>query len=267
VRVSDVEFHTGRRMPALGLGTWQLTDDTDGTVEAAMELGYRMIDTAVDYGTQPGIGEAIRRSGMPRDDIFLVTKVEEHEDAYEATGRDLEELGLDYADLMLIHRPPPHGAGQMLWEGLIRAREDGLTRDIGVSNYSTDHIEELREATGELPVVNQIEWSPYGWSDAMYDYCRRHRIVLQAYSPLTRGKRLNDSRLRDIAARCGRTPAQVMLRWHVQCGVVPVPKANRRHHLEENLGIFDFDLSDGEMAELGRLNEGWSSLGASLLYV
>ena len=220
---SALRLHTGRQMPVLGLGTWQLTRDTAGTVAEALRLGYRMIDTAVDYCTQPGIGEAIRASGLRREEIFLVAKVEENEDAYEGTVRDLVELGLDHADLMLIHRPPPGGAGLELWQGLIRARDDGLARDIGVSNYSIRQIETLMDATGEVPVANQIEWTPFGWSPEMLAYCRGRGIVVQAYSPLTRGVRLGDSRLAQIAAAYGKSSAQVLIRWKLQSGVVPLP--------------------------------------------
>jgi diketogulonate reductase-like aldo/keto reductase len=261
-----VQLHTGRPIPALGLGTWELTHDTAGTVETALRLGYRMIDTSGDYGTQPGIGEALDRSSVDRSEIYLVTKVEEDEDAYEATGRNLDELRTGYADLMLIHRPPPDEPGRALWEGLIRARDDGLTTDIGVSNYSIDQIEALIDATGEIPVVNQIEWSPFGWSREMLDYCRKRRIVIQAYSPLTRARRLDDRKLGEIAAACRRTAAQVLIRWNLQCGVVAVPKANRANHLRENLGAFDFELTHEQMAALNGLNEEWSSLGRSLLY-
>jgi len=164
---STVELRTGNAMPVMGIGTWQLKDDTAGAIAAALHLGYRMIDTSGDYGTQPGVGDGIRRSGIDRSAFYLVTKVEETDDAYEATRKDLEELHLDFADLMLIHRPPDSGAGEELWRGLIRAKDDGLTRDIGVSNYSTDLIAELIDATGEAPVVNQIEWSPLGHSENM----------------------------------------------------------------------------------------------------
>lgn len=264
---STVRLLTGRQMPVFGLGTWQLTRDTTGTVREALRLGYRMIDTAIDYGTQADIGTAIHQSGMDRSEIFLVTKVEEHEDAYTATLGDLRELALDYADLMLIHRPPPGGSGHELWEGLIRAREDGYARDIGVSNYSTEQIDELVEATGEVPVVNQIEWSPFGWSRRMLDYCRRRGIVIQAYSPLTRARRLDDARLVEIAAHYDKTPAQLMIRWDLQLGVVPIPKANRHDHLRENLAVFDFEITEADMARLSDLNEAWSSLGLSLQYV
>ncbi len=259
---SRLELHTRRQMPILGLGTWQLTHDTAGTIEGALAMGYRMIDTSGDYGTQPGIGEGIRRSGKAREEIYVVTKVEEHDDAYRATAANLEELGLDYADLMLIHRPPPRGAGVELWAGLLRAREDGLTRDIGVSNYTIEQMDELERATGERPTVNQIEWTPFGWSGEMLDYCREKGIVIQAYSPLTRSKRLNDELLRRLADKYGRTPAQVLLRWNYGLGTAPLPKANRRDHLEENLRAFEFELSDEDMDGLSRRNEEWSSLGA-----
>jgi diketogulonate reductase-like aldo/keto reductase len=264
---STLQLRTGLEMPILGLGTWQLTDDTAGTVEKALALGYRMIDTSGDYGTQPGVGEGIRRSGLDRDEIFLVTKVEENEDAYESTVGDLRELGLDYADLMLIHRPPPRGAGTDLWEGLLRAKKDGLTREVGVSNYSIRQIDELVAATGEVPVVNQIEWTPFGWSAEMLEYCRNAEIVIQAYSPLTRVERLDDDRLTGIAGEYGKTPAQVLIRWNLQLGTVPLPKANRQNHLEENLDVFDFELSNAHMEQLNELNEQWSSLGRSLQYV
>ena len=249
-------------MPVMGLGTWLLNDDTAGTVEEALRLGYRMIDTSGDYGTQPGIGEALRRTDVDRQGIFLVTKVEEDEDAYDATGRNLAELGQEYADLMLIHRPPPTGAGIELWQGLIRARDEGLVRDIGVSNYTTEQMDELIGATGEIPVVNQIEWSPFGWSPEMLDYCARQGIVIQAYSPLTRARRLDNERLRSVATRHGRTPAQVLLRWSIERGAVPLPKANQRDHLAENLEALDFSLQSEDLDVLNSLNERYSSLGA-----
>lgn len=264
---STRSLHTGRTMPVMGLGTWELTDDTAGSVEHALRLGYRMIDTAADYGSQPGIGEALRRTEVPREEIFLVAKVEENEDAYAATRRYLGEMDQDYADLMLIHRPPPTGAGSELWEGLARAREDGLARDIGVSNYSTAQIDALVEATGETPVVNQIEWSPFGWSADMLDYGRARDIVIQAYSPLTRTNRLGDPKLAEVAAVYDRTPAQILLRWSLQRGTVPLPKANQRHHQVENLGAFDFELDEAHVDALDGFNEHYSALGPSPQYV
>ena len=259
---STISLRTGRKMPVVGLGSWQLTQDTAGTVASALDLGYRMIDTSGDYGTQPAIGESLRRGGVDRDSVYLVTKVEETDDAYEATRDDLAELQQDYADLMLIHRPPASGAGVELWQGLIKARRDGLTRDIGVSNYSAELIEELIEETDEVPTVNQIEWSPFGHSDAMLQYCKDRGIVIQAYSPLTRTTRLDDETLGEIAARHGKTPAQVLVRWNLERGTVPLPKANQKRHLEEDIDVFDFRLGPDGVAALNRLNEGYSALGS-----
>lgn len=254
-------LRSGAKTPLIGLGTWLLDKDTAGTVEAALGLGYRLIDTSGDYGTQRGIGEGLKRAGLPRNEIFIVTKIEETDGAYEATRKNLDELGLDYADLMLIHRPPRTGAGEALWEGLMRARDDRLTRDIGVSNYSIDKIDRLTETSGEKPAVNQIEWSPFGYSARMLADSKARGVVIQAYSPLTRGKRLGDPALGAIAARKGRSPAQILLRWSLQMGTVPLPKANDRGHLKENIAVFDFELSEADMKALGDLNERYSSLG------
>lgn len=264
---SRMTLYTGREMPVLGLGTWELTRDTAETVEFALESGYRMIDTAADYGSQPGIGEALARTEIARDEIYLVAKVEEDEDAFEATRRYLHEMRQDYADLMLIHRPPEEGVGEGLWRGLVRARDAGLARDIGVSNYTIGEMERLVEVTGEKPVVNQIEWSPFGWSAEMLEYCRAQSIVIQAYSPLTRAERLGDPRLEPLAAEYQRTPAQLLLRWNLQKGVVPLPKANQRNHLVENLGAFDFEIADADMERLDGLNEHYSSLGEAPQYL
>lgn len=257
-----VTLRSGNRMPPLGLGTWQLTRDTAGTVAAALRAGYRMIDTSGDYGTQPGIAEGIESSGVDRSNLYLVTKVEETDEPYAATKRNLRELGTDYADLMLLHRPPDDGAGEQLWRGLMQARSDGLARDIGVSNYSAELIDQLAQATGEVPAVNQIEWSPLGHSDAMQDYAQRHKMVIQAYSPLTRATRLDDEALVAIADRYGKTPAQILIRWNLQRGTVPLPKANTKSHLNENLEVFDFEIADADMADLDALNQHYSSLGA-----
>jgi 2,5-diketo-D-gluconate reductase A len=258
------KLKSGATIPAVGLGTWQLRGGVD-TVTTALELGYRLIDTAVDYGTEPAIGQAIRGSGIPREDIYLVTKVEETEDGYEATENRLRELGLDYADLVLIHRPPPDGAGELIWEGLVKARRENLVRDIGVSNYSIEQMEAVTSASGEQPLVNQIEWSPLGHSRRMLEHCREREILIQAYSPLTRAERLDDPTLVEVGERHDKTPAQVLVRWNVQLATNAIPKASTRGHLEENLNVFDFELNDSEMKRLSSLNERYSAL-AGLAY-
>ncbi len=243
-----------------------MTDHTARTVAEAVKLGYRLIDTSGDYGTQAGVGKGVRMSGIRRSDLYIVSKVEETEAAFEATIRNLNQLGMDYVDLMLIHRPPSAGVGEDLWRGLIRAQQVGFARDIGVSNYSISQIEELIDLTGVTPTVNQVEWTPFGHSEAMLDFARRREIILQAYSPLTHAERLFHPDLIKLARKYNRTPAQILIRWNQQLGVVPIPKARQRRHLKENIDVFDFALSDEDMATLKGENEHYSALG-SLAYV
>ena len=259
---STVLMHTGRRMPILGLGTWQLTRQTAYTIEEAIRIGYRMIDTSGDYGTQPGVGEGIRRSGTDRKGIFVVTKVEETDDAYASTRKNLKELGLDYADLVLIHRPPRRGVGEELWRQLLRAQDEKFAIDIGVSNYSENQISDLFEKTDVLPVVNQIEWSPFGHSRAMFDYAEERNIVIQAYSPLTRGSRLKDPTLLAIAEKYRKSPAQILIRWNLERCTIPIPKANKEKHLRENIDVFNFELTREDVHMLNGLNEHYSALGS-----
>lgn len=263
---STIVLSTGRQMPVMGLGTWQIAKEAAATVAKALELGYRMVDTSGDYGTQPAVGKGFRDSGLDREELYLVTKVEETEDSYESTLADLKELGMDYADLVLIHRPPEDDVGLELWNGLIRARDEGYARDIGVSNYPIEHLQTLIDATGVVPVVNQIEWSPFGHDMGMLGYCQENGIIIQAYSPLTRQSRLDDATLKRIAAAYSKTPAQMMIRWNIQLGIVPIVKANHETHLKENLDVFDFAISDHDMKEISSLNEEYSALG-SLPYI
>jgi len=250
----------------MGLGTWQLTKNTAETVQYAIELGYHLIDTSSDYRTQPGIGKAIKNAGIAPEELYIASKVEETDDSYARTKSNLKELQLEYVDLMLIHRPPFIGVGEELWEGLIQAKNEGLVKDIGVSNYSVDLIELLIEKSGEVPAVNQIEWTPFGHSREMLDYCRQRKILIQAYSPLTRTKRLNDKTLNEIARIYGKSPAQILIRWNLQLGTVSIPKANQKPHLEEDLDVFDFELDEEDMRLLNGLNEHYSSL-RSLQYI
>lgn len=262
-----VTLDTGTEMPVLGLGTWQLTgDDAVEGARHALELGYRLIDAADDYYNQRELGEGMRSSPVDRDELFVVSKVEEDEDAYEGTRQRIQDLGIDRLDLCLIHRPPPTGAGEELWEGLIRAQRDGLTREIGVSNYTAEQVDRLIGATDVAPVVNQIEWSPFGHSLELLEHHRDRGVVVQAYSPLARARRLDDETLAEIGTAYGKTPAQILLRWDLQIGTPTVPKAADPGHREENADIFDFELDEEQMRRLDGLNEHYSSL-ASLPYV
>jgi 2,5-diketo-D-gluconate reductase A len=247
-------------MPVLGLGTWMLTSHTRDLVVNALRLGYRMIDTSGDYHTQAGIGAALADLAPPRDEVYLTSKVETDQDTYEATCKNLAELSLDYLDLVLIHEAPDKGVGEDLWRGLIRARDEGKARDIGVCSYKIAQLQELMDRTGEVPAVHQVEWSPFGHSLDMLNFCAAHGIQLQAYSPLTRGKRLDDPRLAQIASKYDKTPAQLILRWDLQHGVVPIPKAGRADHQQENLDIFDFDIEAIDMSTLDGMNEQFSAL-------
>ena len=257
----SVTLLSGREMPVLGLGTYQLKHHTVEAVTQALEAGYRMFDTSGEYHTQRGIGEAIKHSGVAREELFLVTKIEETDDSFAATQASLAELKQPYADLVLIQRPTGEGVGESQWQGLRRAKRVGLVNDIGVCNYSIEQIEELVYLTGELPAVNQIEWSPFGHSPSMLDFCSENGIVIQAWSPLTRAQRLNDDKLTAMAARYGKNPAQLLIRWNLQLGVVPLPKANHSQHQLENLSVFDFEISAPDMAKLRTLNEHYSAMG------
>jgi 2,5-diketo-D-gluconate reductase A len=262
-----VTLATGNEMPSLGLGTWQLSGEAaENGVEHALAIGYRLIDTSGDYENQPRIAAALEEASIEREDVFLISKVEEDEDAYESTKQKLEELRVGQLDLCLVHRPPPSGAGEELWEGLLRAKQDGFARDVGVSNYTPEQIDRLIEATGERPAVNQIEWSPFGYSEGVMAHAKDNGVVIQAYSPLTRGERLDDQTVAEIASEHDKTAAQVLLRWSLQSGAAPVPKAASAEHREENLDVFDFQLDGAEMKRLSGLNEHYSAL-AGLPYV
>jgi 2,5-diketo-D-gluconate reductase A len=251
---------SGNRMPLLGLGTWHLNSHTVDAIGSALELGFRMLDTSADYHTQRGIGDALKACGIERDSLYIITKVDPQEDAYASTRKSLAQLKLNYVDLVLIHRPPEDGAGEAAWQGLRRAKREGLVHDIGVSSYSIECIEELVYLTGEMPAVNQIEWTPFGHSPRMLDFCRDNDIIIQAWSPLTRASRLNDDKVGAMAARYGKTPAQLLIRWNLQLGVVPLPKANQVRHQRDNLNVFDFEISAQDMTRLNGLNEHYSAL-------
>ena len=265
--IPTVELAGRVPMPVLGLGSWKLSGPgAADSVMHALDIGYRLIDTAGDYENGAQIAAVLDECAIPRDELFLISKVEEDEDGHAATRARVEELGVDRLDLCLIHRPPDRGAGEGLWEGLVAAKAEGLTRAIGVSNYTTQQIDRLTTVSGETPAVNQIEWSPFGWSEDVLAHAREAGVVIQAYSPVTRGERLADPALAAVAAAHGKTPAQVILRWDLQLGVAVVPKAQSPEHQRENLDVFDFELADDEMERLGRLNEHYSAL-AGLPYV
>jgi len=243
-------------MPVLGLGVWQLAAgrETEQAVEWALEAGYRHIDTATLYRNERSVGAALRASGIPREQLFVTTKwLPVRRGAAAEIGRSLERLGLDRVDLYLIHWPLPGRTGRG-WRALESIRERGLARAIGVSNYGEHRLAGLLAGARRRPAVDQVHFSPLHHPAALLDYCRRSGVVLEAYSPLERGRALEHPVIVGIARRLGRSPAQVMLRWALQHDVVVIPKSARRERIRENARIFDFALSAAEMAALDRLD-------------
>jgi diketogulonate reductase-like aldo/keto reductase len=257
---SKFTLNTGVEIPIIGLGTWELTKQTSDIVQMALGIGYPIIDTSGNYDVQPAISEGIQKSGFERSTFYLQTKVEPDENTYSATITNLKELQMPYANMLILHWPPKNGFGEEQWKGLIKAKEDGLTKDIGVSNYSVEQIQGLIDATGVKPAINQIEWTPFGHDKSVLGYCQENEIIIQSYSPLTRGERLDDKTLTAIANKHDVSPSQVLIRWNLQQGIIPIIKGSTEDHLKDNINVFSFELSDKEMESLDGLNEQYSSL-------
>ena len=245
----------GTAMPLLGFGTWQLrgTKAYDA-VRAALEVGYRHLDTATMYRNEEEVGRAIRDSGLPRDDVFVTTKLppgDAHR-ADEVIAASLQAMQLDHVDLWLIHWPPARAASPQTWQRLIAARERGLAREVGVSNYSVAQIDELDRATGERPAVNQIEWGPMLFDDDLLAEHRSRGVVLEGYSPF-KSTDLRDRTLASIAESVGKTVPQVVLRWHLQHEVVAIPRSATPARIAENFAVFDFTLSAAQISAIDAL--------------
>ena len=257
---SRVTLNDGSKMPVFGLGVWQMSagKETRKAVATALESGYRLIDTAKLYANERDVGAAVRESGIPREEIFVTTKLWNSDHGYDAALRAFEksrrELGLDYVDLYLIHWPVP-GLRHESWKAHLKLREESLARSVGVSNYTIRHLEELLPATPVPPSVNQVEFHPFLVQDDLLEFCRGSGIHLEAYSPLTRGLRLKHPVIVEIAAKNGRTPAQVLIRWSLQHGLVVIPKSVRPERIRENAAVFDFELNREDMKRLDSLDE------------
>jgi len=246
----------GVLMPMLGLGVWQAAAgaETRQAVEWALEAGYRHIDTATYYRNEADVGAAIAASGIPREEIFVTTKwMPALRSAPSEIRRSLERLDMAYVDLYLIHWPLP-GRIRNSWSAFEAIREQGLARAIGVSNYGSDRLKKLLDSATVPPAVNQVLFSPFHYRKALLELCDRREVVLEAYSPLERGKALGDATIVEIAGRIGREPAQVMLRWGIQHDAVVIPKSTHRERIVSNARIFDFELSSDDMRTLDALD-------------
>jgi diketogulonate reductase-like aldo/keto reductase len=245
----------GHEMPLLGLGVWQIPDGSEcvDAVRWALELGYRHIDTAQAYGNEASVGRALEESGIDRDEVYITTKfMPRSDDPVAAAEQSLRRLGLDHVDLYLVHWP--QGGATRAWPGMERVRELGYARSIGVSNFSEADLAAVGKIADAKPTVNQVNFNPAAPGPALLEACRRHDVVLQAYSPLGTGSLLSDATVAALAARLGRTPAQVLLRWCVQRGIPAVVKSTHRDRIEANSRIFDFELTDDDFSRLDALD-------------
>ena len=248
----------GGELPLLGLGVWQVPkgSETENAVRWALEAGYRHIDTAQAYGNEESVGRALRDSGIPRDEVYIATKFyprSKSGDPLAEAERSVARLGVEQVDLYLIHWP--EGGPTWAWPGMQRAREEGLARSIGVSNFDRRELDALLAEADVPPVVNQVQFSAFRFRRALLAACEERDIVLESYSALTTARNLGDPSLAEIAARVGRTPAQVLLRWCVQRDVPVIPKSTHRDRIQENAAIFDFELSDEDMEALDALDQ------------
>ncbi len=259
-QVARIELRDGHLMPQLGFGVWQVSNaDVVPAVATAVEAGYRAIDTAQGYDNEEGVGRAIAESGVARTDLFVTSKLRTRllgrQEAVDGIKRSLEKLKLDYLDLFLIHWPCPALDRYVdAWQGLIDARDMGLVHSIGVSNFLPEHIGRIAEATGEVPAVNQIELHPQFQQRGVRTFHQEHQIQLESYSPLGSGAALDNADIGRIAKAHGKSPAQVIIRWHLQEGLVVIPKSVTPDRIRDNLDVFDFRLSDDEMTAIARLD-------------
>ncbi|MFD8201457.1 aldo/keto reductase [Streptomyces sp. NPDC059701] len=260
--VPTVTLNNGVSMPRLGFGVFQVPDEeTTTAVSTALEAGYRSIDTAAIYGNERGVGRALADSGVARDELFVTTKLWNADQGYDATlaafDASLDKLGLDHVDLYLVHWPAP-GRDLYLdtWRALEKLYADGRTRAIGVSNFQPAHLERLLGASSIVPAVNQIELHPGLQQRELRDFHARHGIVTEAWSPLAQGAVLKDDAITRIAAEHGKSPAQVVLRWHLQTGNVVIPKSVTEARIRENLDVFDFELGPQDIEALASLDRG-----------
>jgi 2,5-diketo-D-gluconate reductase A len=262
-QVPNIRLNNGVQIPQFGFGVFQIEPNrTAEAVRAAFDAGYRHIDTAQGYGNEEGVGQAIRESGLPREDVFVTTKLNNtrhgHDEAIAALGESLQKLGLDYVDLFLIHWPRPHADRYVeTWRAFEKILSDGTARAIGVSNFQVPHLERLAAETGTVPAVNQIELHPMLQQARLRDYHREHGIATEAWSPIGKGgDLLRDERVVSLGQKYDKSPAQIVLRWHIQLDNIVFPKSVTPSRIRENIEVFDFELGADDMATIGELESG-----------
>jgi 2,5-diketo-D-gluconate reductase A len=264
---THIALNDGARIPQVGLGVWQTpNDEAAPAVKAALSAGYRHVDTAAVYENEEGVGEGIRQSGIDRSEIYLTTKLWNTEQGYDETLKafdaSLKRLGTDYVDLYLIHWPSAHrGLFVDTWKAFVKLKEEGRAKSIGVSNFYPEHIEKIVAETGVVPVINQIELHPDFQQREARAFHEKHGIATQSWSPLGQGKLLGHPAIADIAAKLGRTPAQVIIRWHIDNGLVVIPKSVTTSRISENFKVFDFKLSAEDLDTLNGLDDAGARIG------
>jgi diketogulonate reductase-like aldo/keto reductase len=254
--IPTVTLNNGVDMPTLGFGTWNIKgDDAVRSIRTAIDTGYRLIDTAKLYGNEREVGKAVRESGIKREELFVTTKLwpTDFFNPQKAFDESLSKLDIGYIDLYLIHWPIPMMT-RSIWQTMEKIYKSKKVRAIGVSNYGADTIEKMLSYATIPPAVNQIKFSPFDYEKGTLDYCMGKNIVVEAYSPLTRGSSLNDRRIVTIAQKYKKSPAQIMLRWCVQKGTVPLPKSSNPDRIRENMQVFDLELSEEDMGTLDSLS-------------
>ncbi|EME54002.1 aldo/keto reductase [Amycolatopsis decaplanina] len=261
--VPSIRLNNGTSLPQLGFGVYKIGDDeVVGAVRTAIEAGYRAIDTATLYANERGVGEAVRTSGLPREELFVTTKLWNTEHGYDSALRafdtSMRELDIDYVDLYLIHWPLPSQDKYVeTWRALEKIASDGRAKAIGVSNFQIPHLERLIEETGTVPAVNQIECHPWLQQPLLRDFHEKHEIVTEAWGPLARGgELLADEKITTIAEKHGKTPAQVVLRWHIEMNHLVIPKSVTPERIKENMDVFDFALDAHDTAAIATLEQG-----------
>lgn len=256
MKQTSIKLNTGTSIPQLGFGTWQINPSfkAEKATAQALEIGYRHVDTARVYLNERGVGKAVRQSGVARKDVFVTTKLwRGDKNPAKALDKSIKRLGLDYVDLYLMHWPQEDRIDA--WRAMEQIQKSGKARAIGVSNFTIKHLTELMEQTDIVPAVNQVEFHPFLYQKELLEFCNKHGIVVEAYSPLAHGKKMDDPTIVEVAGHYDKSPAQIMIRWAIEHDMVVIPKSKSPERIAQNLSVFDFKIAKKDMVLLDNLNE------------